>query len=161
MLKFISIILFIFLFTYKANSEVVNDIKVINNDRVSKETILIFSKIKIGKDYSQNDLNLIIQDLYSTNFFSNISLEIKNGILIIDVAENKITETMDKVRLSRDIQNPILRLGKSGNTYTQILSNASLNNIKEHTRAVENTKDDMEKEIKRIQRNQLLLLFKK
>lgn len=69
----------------------------------------------------------------------------------LDVAENKITETMDKVRLSKDIQNPILRLGKSGNTYTQILSNASLNNIKEHTRAVENTKDDMEKEIENVQ----------
>ena len=71
---------------------------------------------------------------------------------------------MDKVRLSKDIQNPILRLGKSGNTYTQILSNASLNNIKEHTRAVENTKDNMEKEIDNVQNNlerQLKKVFKK
>ena len=45
MLKFISIIFFIILFAFKVNSEVVDDIKVINNDRVSKETILIFSKI--------------------------------------------------------------------------------------------------------------------
>jgi Outer membrane protein/protective antigen OMA87 len=53
MFKFISIIFFIILFAFKANAAVVNDIKVINNERVSKETILIFSKIKLGKDYSQ------------------------------------------------------------------------------------------------------------
>ena len=92
MFKFISIILFIFLFTYKANSEVVNDIKVINNDRVSKETILIFSKIQTGKNYSLKDLNTIVEDLYKTDFFSNIILEIKNGTLIIDVRENKIVQ---------------------------------------------------------------------
>ena len=121
MFKFISIIFFIVLFAFKVNSEVINDIKVINNDRVSKETILIFSKIKIGKDYSQNDLNLIIQDLYSTNFFSNISLEIKNGILIIDVAENKIVQEIKfngikkeeiikllKKRISTKEKNPFL-----------------------------------------------------
>ena len=85
MFKFILIIIFTFLFVSKANSEVVNNIEVINNERISKETILIFSKIDIGKDYSQNDLNNIIEDLYKTDFFSNIILEIKNGTLIIDI----------------------------------------------------------------------------
>ncbi len=121
MLKFFSIILFIILFTFKANSEVIKDIEVINNNRVSKETILIFSKIKIGKDYSQNDLNLIIQDLYNTNFFSNITLEIKDGILIIDVDENKIVQEIKfngikkseivktlKKRISTKEKNPFL-----------------------------------------------------
>ena len=65
----------------------------------------------------------------------------------LDVAENKITETMDNVRLSGDIQNPILRLGKSGNTYTQILSSSSLEKIKEHSRAVEKTRDSMDESI--------------
>ena len=34
-----------------------------------KKTILIFSEIQIGKDYSQNDLNIILKEIYSTNFF--------------------------------------------------------------------------------------------
>ena len=76
MFKFISIIIFTLLFASKANSEVVNNIEVINNERISKETILIFSKIDIGKDYSQNDLNNIIEDLYKTDFFSNITASI-------------------------------------------------------------------------------------
>ena len=45
MFKFILIIIFTLLFVSKANSEVVNNIEVINNERISKETILIFSKI--------------------------------------------------------------------------------------------------------------------
>ena len=92
MFKFISIIFCIILFTFKANSEVVKNIEVKNNNRVSKDTILIFSKIDIGKDYSENDLNIIIEDLYKTDFFSNVSLEVVNGTLIINVEENKIIQ---------------------------------------------------------------------
>ena len=76
MFKFLSIILFLFLFSAKGNSEIIKDIKVLNNERITKETILVFSNVKLGKDYTNNDLNLIIKDLYQTNFFSNISLEI-------------------------------------------------------------------------------------
>ncbi len=92
MLKFISIILFSTLFIFKANSEIIKNIEVKNNNRVSKDTILIFSKIEIGRNYTQNDLNFIIKDLYKTDFFSNISLEIKNGTLVIYVEENKIIQ---------------------------------------------------------------------
>ena len=92
MFKFISIIFFILLFTFKVNSVVINDIEVKNNDRVSKETILIFSKIEIGKDYSENDLNNIVEELYETGFFYNIALEVKNGVLTINVDENKIVQ---------------------------------------------------------------------
>ena len=95
MFKFISITFFIILITFKANSEVIKNIEVKNNNRVSKETILIFSKIEIGKDYSENDLNFVIEDLYKTDFFSNISLEIINGTLLIEVEENKIIQQVD------------------------------------------------------------------
>ena len=49
MLKFISIILFSTLFIFKANSEIVKKIEVKNNNRVSKDTILIFPKLKLVK----------------------------------------------------------------------------------------------------------------
>ena len=94
MLKIISLIFILFLFSSNANSEVIKDIKVINNERISKETILIFSDIKIGKDYNSNDLNKIIKDLYDTNFFSDISLKLENGLLIIDVDENQIVQSI-------------------------------------------------------------------
>lgn len=53
----------------------------------------------------------------------------------LDVVEDKITNTMNNVRIDKNFQNPILRLGKAGNTYNQILSTSSFNNIRNHYRA--------------------------
>ena len=93
MFKIITLIIFLTFFAAsKVTAEIVSDIKVINNERISKETILVFSNIELGKDYNDNDLNLILNDLYSTDFFKDVSLEIKNNILIITVEENKIIQ---------------------------------------------------------------------
>ena len=54
----------------------------------------------------------------------------------MDVVEDKITETMNKVRTDKNFQNPILRLGKTGSTYSQILATTAIENIKTHYRAV-------------------------
>jgi hypothetical protein len=54
----------------------------------------------------------------------------------LDVVEKNITETMNKVRFDQNFQNPILRLGKTGNTYSQILSKSAITVIKTHHRCV-------------------------
>ena len=54
----------------------------------------------------------------------------------LDVVEEKITQTMNKVRYGENFQNPILRLGKTGNTYNSILAQNSIEGIKTHYRAV-------------------------
>ena len=95
MLKILKIILFIFFLTSYANSEVIKKVNVINNERISLETILVFSNIEIGKNYNLNELDQIIKDLYNTNFFSNVSLKVDNGILTIDVIENKIIQNLE------------------------------------------------------------------
>ena len=73
---FIINILFIFLacFSY---AEIVKDIVVTGNKRLSKESIMVFGNLKINKDYNQKQLNIIFKDLYSTNFFKDIQLTIK------------------------------------------------------------------------------------
>lgn len=90
--KIFYVILFFFILITKANTEVVKEVKVINNDRITKETILVFSDIEVGKDYDANDLNKILKDLYKTDFFSDISLSLNNGILIVEVKENKVIQ---------------------------------------------------------------------
>ena len=67
----------------------------------------------------------------------------------LDVVEDKITETMNRVRLDKKFQNPILRLGKSGNNYQKILSQSSLNNIKTHYRAVKKDNENLKNEIEK------------
>ena len=44
---------------FSAKSEIINDIKLENNIRVSKESILAFGNIKLGKDYTESEINQI------------------------------------------------------------------------------------------------------
>lgn len=66
----------------------------------------------------------------------------------LDVVEHKITETMNKVRLDKQFQNPILRLGQAGNSYAKILSTTSMECIKEHYKAVRNDYQELKNSIK-------------
>ena len=65
----------------------------------------------------------------------------------LDVVENKIDKTLDKVRGEINIQNPILRLGKMGNTYSKILSRPSMENIRDFHRSQKNDIENVKKEI--------------
>ena len=65
----------------------------------------------------------------------------------LDVVEDKITQTMNKVRYDKNFQNPILRLGKTGNTYNSILAQSAIEGIKTHHRAVKKDYDSIEETI--------------
>lgn len=67
----------------------------------------------------------------------------------LDVVEKNITETMNTVRFDKNFQNPILRLGKTGNTYGQILAKGSIENIKTHYRAFKKDHDTVEENIQK------------
>ena len=114
-MKFLILILLIlkFAFTY-AFAEIINDIQVKNNNRITKETIITFGGIELGKDYSKDQLNNILLDLYSTNFFSDIKFDVQGNILIVEVKERKI------------IQQIIINGVKAEKTKKSILKNLSL-----------------------------------
>ena len=90
--KFIKINIFLLLLSTLCNAEVINDIIVNNNNRISKETIITYGNIKIGNDYTQSELNTVLKNLYETDFFKDLSFEIENDVLIINVTENKIIQ---------------------------------------------------------------------
>ena len=94
MKKFFLTILIIFFHINVSNAERVNEIIINGNDRVSDETVIILGDIEKNADYDDSKLNKILQELYNTNFFSNITLEIVNGILKINVVENKIIQSV-------------------------------------------------------------------
>ena len=48
----------------------------------------------MGSDYNEGDINNILIELYNTNFFSDIKLKVENGILIVDVKEKKIIQSI-------------------------------------------------------------------
>ena len=92
-----SIVIFIFLLfclATNAYSEVVKKIDIKGNERISSDTIIIFGDLITNKNYESDDINLIIKKLFETNFFSNIDVELRNGILSINVKENPIINTI-------------------------------------------------------------------
>ena len=92
-MKYILIILFILKFAFSyAFADIINDIQVKNNNRITKETILTFGGIELGKNYSQEQLNDILLDLYSSNFFSDIKFDLQGDVLIVIVQERKIVQ---------------------------------------------------------------------
>jgi len=87
-------ILIIFIITISANCEIIKEIKVNGNKRVSSETIKIFSEIEVNSDLSVNQLNDVVKKLYSTNFFNNVELIVEKNILYISVIENPLIQTL-------------------------------------------------------------------
>ena len=71
-----------------------NNILVNGNERITKETIILFSDIEQQKSLDENSLNSILKKLYKTGFFKDVSVRIDKNNLIIDVIENPIIETI-------------------------------------------------------------------
>jgi len=90
-------ILFLSFFLVKitfANAEIINSISVTGNDRITDKTVIIFSNVNVGDDLTNDDLNQIIQNLYTTDFFKNVSVKLKDNILSIDVRENYLIQSI-------------------------------------------------------------------
>ena len=86
----------IFLFFFISNSlaEIIKNVDVKGNKRISKETIILFGNIKLNQEINSGDLNDIIKNLYETNFFKNVSIKILNNSLSIEVVENPLIQTV-------------------------------------------------------------------
>ncbi len=91
---YIKIALIFFLFSFSAKAEIIKKIEINGNQRVSSETIKIFTEVEINKDLSLNNLNNVIKKIYSTNFFKNVEAKINENILYITVEENPIIQNL-------------------------------------------------------------------
>ena len=67
--------------------EIIKKIEIIGNNRISDETILMFSKVNIGQSVQNNKINQILKDLYNSNFFNNVSVKLEKNMLFIKVDE--------------------------------------------------------------------------
>ena len=86
----VTLITYFLLFSTVSNAENIKNIVITGNDRVSDETIKIFSSINIGDEINSDKLNKIIKNLYETNFFENISVNFENHELLITVKESPV-----------------------------------------------------------------------
>ena len=93
--KLIIISMFVFILSMSnLKAETINKIIVEGNDRVSIETIIMFSGVSVNDDLSENNLNQVLKQLYGSNFFELVSLKIENNILRINVKEYPIIQNV-------------------------------------------------------------------
>ena len=87
-------ILFNIFFLSFSFGEIVKEIKVNGNERITDEIISMFSGIELGQDVKNSDINNVIKNLYETNFFNNVSVSLTNNIILINVNEAAIIENI-------------------------------------------------------------------
>ena len=133
MLKFFLTIIFSFLSLITISySDTLKDIVVDGNDRVSDETVKMFSSVSPGDEISSQLLNNILNNLYDTNFFKDVSVSIKDNVLKISVKENPLIESINYMGLkseklkSKLTQN--LKL-KSRSSYNELILNKDKDQI--------------------------------
>jgi len=136
-LKYI-FVCFFFLVSNNSYSEIVYEIKIVGNTRVSSETIKMFTNIKTNDEIGLEDINNILKNLYKSNFFEDVKIKFENNILeiIVDeypIIENIYYEGIKSTALKNDIfSNLFLKPRSSFNkSYLDKDKEMILNNLKE------------------------------
>lgn len=75
---------------WAADSFVIRNIQVQGLQGISKATVLNYLPVKVGETFDPSKTDEIINDLYQTGFFSNISLARAGNTLIIRVSERPV-----------------------------------------------------------------------
>ena len=108
--KILLIIFFVStIFISNSYSELIDKIEVSGNNRVSSETIKMFSEIATGDDIKQNDINEILKQIYDSNFFNNVQVIFQDGVLRIFVEESPVIQNITYKGIKADkIKKPTL-----------------------------------------------------
>ena len=85
--KFFVLLILIFQSNY-VHAEIIKKIEVSGNSRIDSKVIIEYSNLKLNRNYKSNDLNLAQKNIYKTGFFSDVTLSVSNGVLMISVKEN-------------------------------------------------------------------------
>ena len=134
MKKLLSIILSVLFIAGSSFAEIVNEIQISGNKRVSDETVKVYGEIKPeGSDFSNSDINNILKNLYSTNFFEDVNIEIRNKKLIINLIEYPVINEIVLIgEQNTRVKNQIKKIisSKEKNSFIKNNLNKDINLIK-------------------------------
>ena len=96
MIKFFSKISILLLsFFLLSAAEIVKKIEINGNKRISDESIIVLGDLNVNTKFDNDKLNNVLKSLYETNFFKDIKIDFKNGLLKINISENSIIEDIE------------------------------------------------------------------
>jgi len=140
----------------------VNRIEVKGNERISTETIKVYGDIEIGKNYESSDVNLLIKKLYETNFFSDLSIEIKNNQISITVKENPIIDSIifegEKARKFKEKIKELLTL-REKSSFIENNVKADINQIMAFYRSLGFYFIKIDAEIEKLKKNRVNIIY--
>ena len=126
--KFFKILIsFLFFSFFNINSlsaNVISEIKINGNDRISDETIKLFSNISLNDEIDRDIINKILNNLYKTNFFEDVKVSFKDKVLLISVVENPIIDEIEYKGIKANKILDVLKqdaLIKSRSPYNEII----------------------------------------
>ena len=139
------------------------NIEINGNNRISEETIKVYGDIKEGKsNYTKEDLDNILKNLYETNFFKNVSVEIQNQILKINLEEYPVINQLVLLgEQSKRIKDQILEFIKSKEKGSYIKNNIQedINIIKTLYSSIGYNFAQVDAKVKKINEQNLDLIF--
>ena len=88
-------IFLIFFISLEAKSEILKDINIEGNQRISDETIIMFGNVNIQDNLNLNEIDKILKNLYNSNFFEDVQVTFENNVLNIYVKEKPIIQNVE------------------------------------------------------------------
>ncbi len=137
-LTLISFIFLISIYSY-VNASIIDDIVIKNNNRISKQTIITYGKIELNKDYSLKDINQILRNLYETDFFETLKIDIIGSQLVINVKENKIIQSVS----IEGVKSEKLKESVLDETYSKDKSPFLISKVKEDVDKIKNSLNEI------------------
>jgi len=101
------LLFFFFALTSILRAEIITEITIEGNQRISTETIKMFAGVSANDQLTETDLNKILKKLYNTNFFDLVTVKISDKILFIKVKENPIIQSInfEGIKSSKILEN--------------------------------------------------------
>jgi outer membrane protein insertion porin family len=91
---FLKFLIITFLISSPTLSKNFNNILIKGNERISSESILVFSEVNQQIVLDENRINLILKKLYETGFFKDVIVKVEDKDLVIQVIENPIIQSV-------------------------------------------------------------------
>ena len=112
------LIIFFIVTTSKTSAKIYKDIVISGNQRLSIETIIMFSGLETDVNIDKQELNKAIKKLYKTNYFSDIKISSEGEIIKIEVSENPIIQSIriDGIK-NQDILKQLYKFTKKKEKY--------------------------------------------
>lgn len=68
----------------------IKSLDVAGAQRIERDTVLSYTKLRVGGSYTQETLDAALKDLFETELFADVKIRDDNGNLVIDVVENPV-----------------------------------------------------------------------